>query len=111
METFDRSKVSVVNNYHVMHGYRISKLICLSTYLISNSIYVHMAVILLAHDPLSSLAYSMITHTPPVASKLPIKTLVARQQPTTNNIHQVILQLAACTYIANWEYQLSMSNY
>ena len=38
--------------------------------------------ILLAHDPLSSLAYSMITHTPPVAGNLSIKTLVARQRPT-----------------------------
>ena len=33
---------------------------------------------LLAHNPLSSLAYPMITHTPLVASNLPIKTLVAR---------------------------------
>ena len=31
----------------------------------------------LAHDPLSSLAYNMITHTPLVAVNLPIKTLVA----------------------------------
>ena len=37
---------------------------------------------MLAHDPLSSLAYLMITHTPLVASNLPIKTLVARQRPT-----------------------------
>ena len=42
--------------------------------------------ILLAHDPLSSLAYPMITHWPPVASNLPIKTLVARQQPTNTCI-------------------------
>ena len=34
--------------------------------------------------PLSSLAYPMITHTPPVASNLPIKTLVAR--PTANKL-------------------------
>ena len=37
---------------------------------------------LLAHDPLSSLAYPMLTHTPPLAGYLLIKTLVARQQPT-----------------------------
>ena len=37
------------------------------------------ASILLAHDPLSPLAYPMITHIPPIASNLPIKTLVARQ--------------------------------
>ena len=42
-----------------------------------------LATILLAHDPLSLLAYSMITHTPPVAGNLPIKTLVARQWPTS----------------------------
>ena len=39
--------------------------------------------ILLAHDSLSSLVYPMITHTSLVAGNLPIKTLVARQQPTT----------------------------
>ena len=39
--------------------------------------------ILLVPDPLSSSAYPMITYTPPVeANNLPIKTLVAGQQPT-----------------------------
>ena len=38
---------------------------------------------MLAHDPLSSLAYPMITHTPLAAGNLPIKTLVVRQQPTS----------------------------
>jgi hypothetical protein len=33
---------------------------------------------LLAHHPLSSLAYPMIIHTPLVAGNLTIKTLVAR---------------------------------
>ena len=33
---------------------------------------------LLAHCPLLSLAYPMITHTPLIAGSLPIKTLVAR---------------------------------
>ena len=37
-----------------------------------------LVTVLLAHDPLSSLAYPMITHNPVVASNLPIKTLVAR---------------------------------
>ena len=41
------------------------------------------ATILLAHNPLSSLACPMITHTPPVASNLRIKTLVTRQWPTS----------------------------
>ena len=36
-----------------------------------------LVTVLLVHDPLSSLAYPMITHTPLVASNLPIKTLVA----------------------------------
>ena len=44
------------------------------------------ATTLLAHDPLSSLAYSMSTHTPPVAGNLPIKTLVARQWPTNYSV-------------------------
>ena len=43
------------------------------------------ATIFLAHDPLSSLAYSMITHSPPVAGNLPIK-LVARQRPTNTHV-------------------------
>ena len=47
-----------------------------------DNVILRVATILLAHDPLSSLAYSMITHTPLVAGNLPIKTLVARQQPT-----------------------------
>ena len=38
--------------------------------------------------PFSSLAYSMITHTPPVAGKLPIKTMVARQRPTSSDAWQ-----------------------
>ena len=37
---------------------------------------------LLVVDLCSSLAYFMMTHPLPVASKLPIKTLVARQLPT-----------------------------
>ena len=36
-----------------------------------------LATILLAHDPLSALAYSVITHTPPIAGNLSTKTLVA----------------------------------
>ena len=42
---------------------------------------------MLAHDLLSSLAYSMITHIPLVASNLPTNTLVARQQPTHTYTH------------------------
>jgi hypothetical protein len=43
---------------------------------------------LLAHRPLSSLAYPMIIHTPLVAGNLPIKFLVARQWPTMINTGQ-----------------------
>ena len=39
--------------------------------------------ILLVVDPLSSSAYPMMTHPSPVPSNLPIKTLVARQLPTS----------------------------
>ena len=38
--------------------------------------------ILLVVDPFSSSAYPMMTHPHPIASHLPIKTLVARQLPT-----------------------------
>ena len=41
--------------------------------------------ILLAVDLCSSLAYFMMTHPLPIAGKLPIKTLVAKQLPT--NVH------------------------
>ena len=42
------------------------------------------ATVLSAHRPaLSSLSYPMITHTPLIAGNLTIKTLVARQPPTT----------------------------
>ena len=37
--------------------------------------------VLLAHDPISSLAYPVITHTPLVSDNLPIDTLVARWWP------------------------------
>ena len=46
-----------------------------------------LATILLAHDPLSSLAYPRIIHTPLAVGNLPIKTLVARQQPTNKHTH------------------------
>ena len=47
----------------------------------------------MAHDSLSSLAYPMITHGPSIASDLPIKTMVARQQPT---MHGMELHLHDC---------------
>ena len=51
-----------------------------------------LATILLAHDPLSSSTYPRIPH---VASNLPIKTLVARQQPTLSyTVHCVVLYIA-----------------
>ena len=48
--------------------------------------------ILLVVDLCSSLAYFMMTHPLPIASKLPIKTLVAKQLPTN---------YCTCTCIAN----------
>ena len=41
---------------------------------------------MLAHDPLSSSTYPMITHTHPVAGNFPIKTLDAGQLPANNSI-------------------------
>ena len=43
--------------------------------------------ILLVVDLYSSLAYFMMTHPLPIAGKLPIKTLVARQLPTNNDYY------------------------
>ena len=50
--------------------------------------------------PLSSLAYPMITHTPPLAGYLLIKTLVARQQPT--NVHASEFTLTRCIIICTY---------
>ena len=43
---------------------------------------------LLVADLCSSLAYSMMTQPLPIAGKLPIKTLVARQLPTS--MHNIV---------------------
>ena len=42
--------------------------------------------ILLAHDFLSSSAYPVITHSPPVAGNLLIEILVVKQQPTMYSV-------------------------
>ena len=42
---------------------------------------------LFAHDPLSPLAYLMVTFAHFVAGNLPIKTLIARQWQTHTNTH------------------------
>ena len=61
---------------------------------------------LLAHDPLSSLAYPMMTHTLPLASNYPIKTLVARQLPTNvyigalgSYVHVQLYEVHTCMHI------------
>ena len=48
-------------------------------------------VLQLFYDPLSLLAYPMITHTPPVAGNLHIRTIVARQWPTIIAMHKIIV--------------------
>ena len=52
--------------------------------------------ILLVVDLLSSLAYFMMTHPLPIASKLPIKTLVAKQLPTNTHAHTHTHTYLAC---------------
>ena len=42
---------------------------------------------LLVHDLLSSSAYPLITYTHPAAGNLPLKTLVAKQQPTNTYVY------------------------
>ena len=53
--------------------------------------------ILLVVDLCSSLAYFMMTQPLPIASKLPIKTLVARQLPTNK---YCTLHVGACDFLA-----------
>ena len=52
--------------------------------------YYWQITILLVVDLCSSLAYFMMTHPLPIAGKLPIKTLVAKQLPT--NIIIIVMQ-------------------
>ena len=46
--------------------------------------------ILLAHDPLSSLAYPMITHGPPVAGNLPTKNLYCPSNSQQDPVQLII---------------------
>ena len=56
--------------------------------------------ILLVVDLCSSLAYFMMTQPLPIAGKLPIKTLVAKQLPTNYNALLGVSDImAACYYI------------
>ena len=48
-------------------------------------------IILLVVDLCSSLAYFMMTQPLPIAGKLPIKTLVAKQLPTTNKLSYAVI--------------------
>ena len=57
--------------------------------------------LLLAHDPLSSLVYRMITYTHPTASNLPIKTLVAKQQPTNIYLYSSTRRQASNVYASH----------
>ena len=47
--------------------------------------------ILLVVDLCSSLAYFMMTHPLPIAGKMPIKTLVAKQLPTNTHIKVIVV--------------------
>ena len=59
-----------------------------------------LTIILLAHDPFSSVHYPTVTHAPPVAGNLPIQTLVARQWPTTHDVSQYDIYYAYLYTIA-----------
>ena len=52
--------------------------------------------ILLVVDLCSSLAYFMMTQPLPIAGKLPIKTLVAKQLPT--NVHTPLTWIDVCAH-------------
>ena len=58
--------------------------------------YYWQITILLVVDLCSSLAYFMITQPLPIADKLPIKTLVARQLTTNNSYLSVSEQYEPC---------------
>ena len=53
---------------------------------------------LLVVDLCSSLAYFMMTHPLPIAAKLPIKTLVARQLPTNACRYQILVAIILLFY-------------
>ena len=53
-------------------------LLCLIKYHLMHPNYSQITILLVV-DPLSSLAYPMMTNLLPIVSKLPIKTVVARQ--------------------------------
>ena len=61
--------------------------------------------ILLVVDLCSSLAYFMMTQPLPIAGKLPIKTLVAKQLPTNNII--VPRQIYGINVRAHYEYAIA----
>ena len=52
-------------------------------------VHVWQITILLVVDLCSLLAYFMMTHPLPIAGKMPIKTLVAKQLPTNMYTHYV----------------------
>ena len=56
---------------------------------------------MLAHDPLSSSAYAMITYTHPAAGNLPIKALVAKQRQTS--IYVCTLVSSQGPFAEKWE--------
>ena len=58
-----------------------------------------LVTVLLVHDPFSSLAYPMITHTPPVAGNLPIKALVAVAMANKQS-YSIVQEFAESTYIS-----------
>ena len=81
--TCNSSKTLIGVRVHEMHN-------------ISNAPQLKSCNYFLAHDPLSSLAYPMITNAPLVAGSLPIKALIARQQLT--NTHTHIHTHTTCTH-------------
>ena len=60
-----------------------------------------LATFLLAHDPLSSLTFPMITHILLVASNLPIAKLVVRQWPTNDFMTAAVIHLAKLNLLTN----------
>ena len=66
--------------------------------------------ILLVVDLCSSLAYFMMTQPLPIASKLPTKTLVARQLPTNQYAWLDIILHRSCTHTYFYSYMHESSS-
>ena len=104
-----KNKPLAMHSVKIIHCHTQNKIILLLYIIIILHGRVHpnycQITILLVVDLRWSLVYFMMTHPFPIASKLPIKTLVARQLPTNTHMHNTIWHTYH-TYM--WMYRLAL---